>query len=130
MTMNDTLAMALSKILNAEKVGKANCTVSPVSKITRAVLDIMKDNHFIGEYTVVDDGKGGLIDITLIGGVNKCGAIKPRFAAKVDEYSKFEKRFLPSKDFGFLIVSTSNGIMTQNQAKEKNLGGKLLAFVY
>ena len=130
MAMNDTLAMALSTILNAEKVGKPTCTVHPISKITRAVLQIMKDNNFVGECSEVEDGKGGFIDIHLIGGVNKCGAIKPRFATKVDEYNKFEKRFLPSKDFGFLIVSTSKGIMTQNQAKEKNLGGKLLAFVY
>ena len=128
--MNDTLAMALSNILNAEKVGKANCTVTPVSNITKAVLNIMKENLYIGEYTIIEDGKGGVITINLIGGVNKCGAIKPRFAAKVGEYDKFEKRFLPSKDFGFLIVSTPKGIMTQIQAKEKNLGGKLLAFIY
>lgn len=130
MAMNDTLAMALSKILNAEKVGKGSCTVYPISKINTAVFGIMKAHHFIGEYTSIDDGKGGVVEITLIGGVNKCGAIKPRFAAKVDEYDKFEKRFLPSKDFGILIVSTAKGIMTQNEAKEKNLGGKLLAFVY
>ncbi len=130
MAMNDTLAMALSTILNAEKVGKPTCIVHPISKTAKAVLEIMKVHHFIGEFTPVDDGKGGFIDITLIGGVNKCGAIKPRFAAKVSEYGKFEKRFLPSKDFGMLIVSTPKGIMTQNEAKEKNLGGKLLAFVY
>ena len=130
MVMNDTLAMALGNILNAERVGKSQCTAKPISKVTKAVLEIMKAHHFIGEFTAVEDGKGGYIEITLIGGVNKCGAIKPRFAAKVNEYGKFEKRFLPSKDFGFLIVSTSKGIMIQNQAKEKNLGGKLLAFVY
>ncbi|HIH15239.1 MAG: 30S ribosomal protein S8, small subunit ribosomal protein S8 [archaeon GW2011_AR17] len=130
MAMNDTLAAALSNILNAEKVGKANVIVKPVSKITKAVLEIMKDNHYIGAYTIIDDGKGGFIEINLIGGVNKCGAIKPRFAATVKEYDKFEKRFLPSKDFGIIILSTSKGIMTQDQAKEQNLGGRLLAFVY
>ena len=130
MAMNDTLAMALSNILNAERVGKARCTVTPVSNITKAILSIMKEHLYIGEYNIIDDGKGGIIDITLIGGVNKCGAIKPRFAVKVSEYDKFEKRFLPSKDFGIIIVSTAKGIMTQTQAKEKNLGGKLLAFVY
>ena len=130
MAMNDTLAAALSNILNAEKVGKATCVVTPVSKITKAVLDIMKEKKYIGEYTVVNDGKGGYIDINLIGGVNKCGAIKPRFAVTVKEYDRFEKRFLPSKDFGIIVVSTSKGIMTHDQAKEKNLGGRLLAFIY
>lgn len=130
MAMNDTLAGALSNILNAEKVGKASCVVKPVSKITKAVLEIMKEKHYIGEYTVIDDGKGGHIVINLVGGVNKCGAIKPRFATTLKEYDKFEKRFLPSKDFGILILSTSKGIMTQDQAKEQHLGGRLLAFVY
>ncbi len=130
MAMNDTLAAALSNILNAEKVGKATCVVKPVSKITKAVFEIMKEKHYIGEYTIIEDGKGGYIDVTLNGGVNKCGAIKPRFAATVKEYDKFEKRFLPSKNFGFIVVSTSKGIMTQDQAKEQNLGGRLLAFVY
>ncbi|MAG78181.1 30S ribosomal protein S8, partial [archaeon] len=59
-----------------------------------------------------------------------CGVIKPRFSVKIDGYEKFEKRFLLSKDFGLIIVSTSKGIMTHIEAKEKKLGGKLLAFVY
>ena len=130
MAMNDTLATALSNILNAEKVGKARCVVTPVSKITKAVLEIMKDGHYIGEYTLVDDGKGGHIDITLIGGVNNCGAIKPRFSVGKKEFNKFEKRFLPSKGFGIMILTTPKGIMTQDQAKEKGIGGKLLAYVY
>src|SRR3989338_2011461 len=102
---------------NMDLMFVGNVLVKPVSKITKAVLEIMKDNHYIGAYTIIDDGKGGFIEINLIGGVNKCGAIKPRFAATVKEYDKFEKRFLPSKDFGIIILSTSKGIMTQDQAK-------------
>jgi len=130
MAMNDTLATALSNLLNAEKVGKSTCVVKPVSKITKAVFDIMKDNHYIGEFTEVDDKKGGYIDVNLIGGLNKCGAIKPRFAAEITEFTKFEKRFLPAKNFGMIIISTSKGIMTLEQAKEKKIGGKLLAYIY
>ena len=65
MTMNDTLAMALSTILNAEKVGKPTCIVHPISKTAKAVLEIMKAHQFIGEFTAVEDGKGGYIEITL-----------------------------------------------------------------
>ena len=60
----------------------------------------------------------------------KCGAIKPNFSVKKDGFEKFEKRYLPAKDFGVLIVSTSQGIMTHVEAKEKKLGGKLIAYVY
>jgi len=130
MTLNDTLAAALSTILNAERVGKSHCLVRPVSRVTKTVLALMKDHRYIGDFTTIDDGKGGIFDISLIGGVNNCGAIKPRLSTTIKEFNKFEKRFLPSKDFGMLIVSTSQGVMTQTHAKEKNIGGKLLAFVY
>jgi small subunit ribosomal protein S8 len=130
MATNDTLAVALGNIMNAERVGKDKTVVSPVSKITTAVLDIMKEKRFIGEYEIIDDGKGGLIEINLIGGINKCGVIKPRFACKLSDFDKFEKRFLPAAGFGFMVVSTSKGIMTQDNARENKIGGKLLAFVY
>ncbi|HEX32856.1 MAG TPA: 30S ribosomal protein S8, partial [Candidatus Aenigmarchaeota archaeon] len=60
----------------------------------------------------------------------KCGAIKPRFSFSVEDIEKFEKRYLPSKDFGIIVVSTNKGIMTHLEAKQKNLGGILLAYVY
>ncbi|MFH0752180.1 MAG: 30S ribosomal protein S8 [archaeon] len=128
--MNDTLASALSNINNAEKVGKNQCTVKPVSKVLKKVLDLMKDHRYIGSYEVIDDNKGGIVKINLIGAVNNCKAIKPRFSVQTKTYEKFEKRFLPAKDFGILIVSTSKGIMTHNESKDKKIGGKLLAYIY
>ena len=128
--MNDTLAAALNGILNAERVGKTSVRVRPNAKLTRLVLDIMHNHRYIGEYTLIADGKGGVLDVQLIGGVNKCGVIKPRFSVTTAEFTKFEKRFLPAKDFGFIILSTSQGVMTNTQAKEKGIGGKLLAYVY
>jgi small subunit ribosomal protein S8 len=62
--------------------------------------------------------------------INGCGVIKPRHSVKKDDYEKFEKRFLPAKGFGILIVSTPKGIMTQEGAKKEDSGGKLLAFIY
>ena len=130
MVMNDTLAAALNNILNAERVGKTSVYVRPNSRITRKVFEIMKDHRYIGDYSLTEDGRGGILTVQLIGGVNKCGAIKPRFSVTKKEFTKFEKRFLPSKDFGILIISTPVGIMTTVQAKEKGIGGKLLAYVY
>ena len=130
MALNDTLASALSNMMNAEKVGKDSCIVHPSSKLLKLVLGIMQDNHYIGSYEVASAGRGGILKINLIGGINKCGVIKPRFSVTKEEYEKFEKRFLPAKDFGFIVISTSKGVMTLKEAKEKGLGGKLLAFVY
>lgn len=128
--MNDPLALALSNINNAEKIGKVRCTAKPVSKILKRILDIMKDYKYIGSYEVTEDNKGGILDINLIGAINKVQVIKPRFSVQINTLEKFEKRYLPAKDFGILIISTSKGIMTNYEAKEKKLGGKLIAYVY
>lgn len=130
MTMNDALSTALSNIFNAEKIGKQSCLVKPVSKTVKVVLDIMKNNNYLGDIEYTDNKKGGIAKINLLGNLNKCGPIKPRYNIKKGEYEKFEKRYLPAKDFGFLIVTTSKGVMTHIEAKTNNLGGRLLAYFY
>lgn len=128
--LNDSLANVLSVINNAEHRGMRQCEVKPSSKLITAVLEIMNGRRYIGSYTVVEDGRGGVLQVSLIGGLNKCGAIKPRFSVSMGSYEKFEKRFLPAKDFGILIISTPKGIMTHTEAKAKGLGGKLVAYCY
>ncbi len=128
--MVDIIAQALSQIKNAEKKGFQSCVVKPISKTLRSILDLMMGQGYIGEFEIIDNGKGGLIKINLIGSINNCGAVKPRFSTSVSNYQNFEKRYLPAKNYGMLIVSTTKGIMTQKEAKEKNLGGRLLAYVY
>ena len=130
MSLNDPIANALSKILNAEKLGKRECHVKPVSKLMKNVLTVMQDHKYIGSYEELEDGKGNVLKINLIGNINKCGVIKPRFSVKINEYEKFEKRFLPAKDFGLLIISTPKGIKTNAEAKESKMGGTLIAYCY
>jgi small subunit ribosomal protein S8 len=128
--LNDTLANTLNNINMATKSGKQECIVKPSSKVIIKVLEMMRDAKYIGSVEVIDDKKSGMIKINLIGGLNKCGAIKPRFPVKTDNFEKFEKRYLPAKDFGFIIVSTPEGLMTHSEAKEKKIGGKIIAYVY
>lgn len=130
MSMNDTLSTALSNILNAEKIGKQFCLIKPISKTIKVVLEIMKNNNFLGNIEYTEDLRGGFAKVNLLGNLNKCGPIKPRYNIKQTDYEKFEKRYLIAKDFGFLIVSTSKGVMTHLEAKEKKLGGRLLAYFY
>ena len=126
----DNLNNALSKMMNAERIGRDKCIIHINSNITKNVLTIIKNNGYIGDFKEIEDGKGGKIIVNLIGKINKIGVIKPRFSVKMDQYEKYEKRFLPAKDFGFIVVSTSKGMMTHVEAKEKNLGGRLISFVY
>lgn len=128
--MNDPLSNVLSHLFNCEKISRTECIVRPVSKIITDVLGIMKEQGYIGDFNIIINGRGNLIKINLLGNINKCGVIKPRFSFTLNELEKFEKRFLPSKDFGFLIVSTSKGLMTHLKARERGLGGRLIAYVY
>jgi len=129
MTLNDPLSNVLSSILNSEKIGKKECTVRPSSSLIKKVLQIMKDNKYIGEFKEYPE-RGGYIIINLIGKINKCGVIKPRFSVKKDQMEKYEKRYLPAKDFGIIIISTNKGLITHYQAKEKSSGGRLISYIY
>jgi len=130
MSLNDPLANVMSQINNYEKTGKKQIILKNNSKLIRGVLRVMKENVFIGSFNEIKDEKMNKINLNLLGNINKCSVIKPRYKVKKDGFEKFEKRFLPAKDFGILIISTSQGIITHKEAKEKETGGKLLAFVY
>mgnify|MGYP000415629235 CR=1 FL=1 len=130
MSLNDSLANALSLILLDLRLGRNQSTIRASSKIIMKVLEVMKNAHYIGDFEEIKDGRGNIIKLNLLGNINKCGVIKPRYSLKKDEFEKFEERYLLSKDMGILIVSTSLGIVTHYEAKKKNIGGKLLAYCY
>ena len=130
MTMNDPLANALSSILNDEKIGKHESMTAPSSKVIRKVLEVIKDNGYIGDFEEIKNGRGDSIKINLLGNINKCGVIKPRYSIKNDQFEKFEKRYLLERGMGILILSTPAGIMSHNDAKKKQIGGRLLAYCY
>lgn len=127
---HDPFAAALSKMLNAERAAKSEVMIKPSMKLLKAVLNILKESSYIKDFEEIPDGKGNILKVNLSGNINKCLAIKPRFPITKEDYEKFEKRFLIGKDFGFLIISTPKGIMTNKEAKELGLGGKLIAYVY
>ncbi|MBS3166124.1 30S ribosomal protein S8 [Candidatus Woesearchaeota archaeon] len=128
--LNDPLAATLSKILNAEKVGKKEVEIKPASTMIKRILTILNEHNYIGSFEEVVNGKGGLLKVNLLGNINKCGVIKPRFSTKWNSFEKWEKRYLPAQDFGIIVVSTPKGVMTHASAKEKQTGGKLLAYCY
>lgn len=128
MSLNDPLASALSAVQNAERVGKKECRIYPASNLIKGVLKILNDNQYIGN--LEKQGDTDAYKINLLGHVNKCGVVKPRFSIKLTDFEQFEKRFLPARNFGVLIVSTPQGLMTNTEAKEKHLGGRLIAYCY
>ena len=128
--LNDPLANALSLMKNAEIKGKGTCQIQPSSKLIGGVLNLLKEKGNISEFEYIDDGKAGVFQVKLKGNINDCGVIKPRYPIKRDELDKWEARYLPAQHFGMLIMTTTKGIVSQDEAKKNGIGGKLLAYVY
>ncbi len=126
---HDLLSDALSAIRNGDCVGGKEA-VSPASRLVKDVLRVLQKKKYIGNFELVDDGRGGRFRIGLMGAINNCGSVRPRFSVSKGDWEKWEKRYLPAAGFGTLIVSTSKGVMTHEEAKKESIGGKLLAFVY
>jgi ribosomal protein S8 len=120
----DIVADALNNLMNAKKAGKKEIVVQKHSKVLRGVLDIAKDSGYL-TYEV----DGNKMTITMEG-LNVIKSIKPRYTVKVGDINKYVRRYLPAKNFGFVIVSTNKGLMKHEEAEEQNLGGCLVAFVY
>lgn len=130
MSLNDHLSNVISQINAYEKLGKKQVITKDNSKVIKKVLSIMQDHKYIGGFEEVKDSKGDMLVIHLLGKINKAGVIKPRFSVQKYSFEKFEKRFIPAKDFGIIIVSTSQGMMTHIEAKKKEIGGRLISFCY
>ncbi|MDY6789340.1 MAG: 30S ribosomal protein S8 [Candidatus Nanohaloarchaea archaeon] len=126
----DTLADALSSINNAKEIGKKEATIKPASNLIKNVLKILQSENYIGLFEHVEDGKGGKFKVEVGKQLNECKAIKPRFSVGNEGFQKYEKRYLPARGFGDLIVTTSEGVMTHREAQDKGIGGRLLAYVY
>jgi len=85
---------------------------------------------YIGEFEYVDDHRAGKIVVNLIGRLNKCGVISPRFDIKVGSIENWVNNLLPSRQFGYIMLTTSYGIMDHEEARAKHTGGKILGFFY
>ena len=130
MALNDTLANALSALKNGQLMGKKTCVIHPASRLIGSVLRIAQRAGYVGEFELYDDGKAGVFRVQIHGSINNCGVVKPRHPIKTGEYEKWERLYLPASDFGLLIVSTNQGVLSHREARDKGLGGILLAYFY
>jgi len=125
----DRFADAINTIKTNEYVGREECIVYSTI-LLKKVLDVMKENGYIDGYDEFNQRYAKMLKIKLSKKINNIGVIKPRHATTHLRIMEFEQRYIPSKDFGILIISSPKGIITNHQAREKNTGGRLLAYVY
>ena len=132
MQISDTIADMLTRIRNAS-AAKHDSVDVPASNVKKAIAQILLDEDYITSFQVEEDGKQGVIHITLKYGQNKAQVIngirrisKPglRIYTNVEEMPKV------MKGLGIAILSTSKGIMTDKQARKANVGGEVLAYVW
>ncbi|MEM0340923.1 MAG: 30S ribosomal protein S8 [Acidilobaceae archaeon] len=131
--MLDTLANAMATIKNAEIRGRKEAIIMPASKLIANTLRVMQKEGYIGEFEYIDDGRFGKFKVHLLGRINNCGVVKPRFSVTYRELLKMPdhlKRYLASRDIGVLIISTDHEVMSHKEAIARKIGGVLLAYVY
>jgi len=126
----DPLVNALNTIMNYENRRKTECVITPANSLVGRVLRLIQTKGYIGEIEYIDDGRQGKFRVQLFGRINECRAVTPRYSTKIKEMEKWEKRFLPSRELGSVILSTPNGVMDHKAAKEQNIGGVVIAYVY
>lgn len=124
--MND----ALKNMCNAEKAGKRQVILRPISKVLVKFLKVMQRHGYINEFEIIDDARAGKIIVNLNGRLNKCGVISPRFDLALKNFEKFTTAVLPSRQFGVVVLTTNQGIMDHHEARSKHIGGKVLGFFY
>ena len=132
MQITDPIADMLTRIRNANSAKHETVDV-PVSNMKKSIADILLEEGYIKSYELVDDGKQGMIHITL-----KYGANKEKVISGIQRVSKPGLRVyagreeLPRvlKGLGIAIVSTSKGVMTDKKARAEKVGGEVLAVVW
>ena len=132
MQISDVIADMLTRIRNANSAKHESVDV-PASNMKKAIADILKEEGYIAGYQIVEDGKQGIIRITLKYGRGKQRVIQGlRRVSKpgLRIYSICEDMPKVMNGLGIAIVSTSKGVMTDKKARELNVGGEVLAFVW
>lgn len=132
MQITDPIADMLTRIRNANS-SKHESVLIPSSKMKVAIAKILDDEGYINGYEVIDDGKQGMIKVTL-----KYGANKTKVITGIKRVSKPGLRVYANKEempkvlrgLGIAVVSTSKGIMTDKDARKNNVGGEVLAFIW
>ena len=132
MHITDAIADMLTRIRNANSA-KHDTVDVPASNMKKAIAQILLDEGFIKSFQIVEDGKQGIIHITLKYGPNKSQVISG--LSRVSKpglriYADTENMPMVMKGLGIAIVSTSKGVMTDKQARKEHVGGEVLAYIW
>ena len=132
MQISDVIADMLTRIRNASNAKHETVDI-PASNMKKSIADILLEEGYIKAVSVIEDGKQGIIRVTLKyeqGKVRAIRGIKRVSKPGLRIYSNCEDMPKVMNGLGIAIVSTSKGIMTDKKARRENVGGEILAFVW
>ncbi|XP_021277401.1 40S ribosomal protein S15a-5 [Herrania umbratica] len=121
---------ALRTIVNAERRGKATVELRPISTVMSSFLKIMKYRGYIKNFEVYDPHRVGRITVELQGRVNDCKALTYRQDIKAKDIEKYTKLKLPTHQWGYVVISTPDGILDHEEAISRNVGGQVLGYFH
>lgn len=122
----DTIADALNQIMNAKRAGHSKVSLKKHSKFLLSILSLGQLKGYIKSTHV----NGRALEVELGDKLNACLAIKPRYLVRARDIMTYVRRYLPSRNMGIVVISTSEGLMTHQTALEKNKGGSIVAYFY
>ena len=122
----DIVADGLNQIMNARRVEKRELTINRYSKVLLALFEMMRSKGHI-DFSVDAEAKTVTVQILKL---NECKAVKPRYYVGVSDVDKYLRRFLPSRNFGSLVISTNKGMLDHKETVKQNLGGSVIAYFY
>lgn len=92
------------------------------------MLTTFRETGYIGEFEEIDDHRSGKVVVQLNGRINKCGVISPRYNVNLGQIENWVQQLLPARSFGFIVMTTSAGIMDHEEARRKHAGGKIVGY--
>ncbi|KAG0490122.1 hypothetical protein HPP92_006985 [Vanilla planifolia] len=121
---------ALRTIVNAERRGKATAKLQPISTTMASFLSIMKQRGYIKDFQVHDPHRVGKITVELQGRIKDAKALTYRQDIKAKDIEEYRIRTLPTRQWGYVVITTPNGILDHEEAMRQNVGGQVLGFFH
>ncbi|PON32273.1 Ribosomal protein [Parasponia andersonii] len=121
---------ALRSIVNAERRGKSMVELKPISTVMSSFLNIMKDRGYIKDFQVYDPHRVGRITVQLQGRINDCRALTFRQDIKARDIEEYKIRTLPTRQWGYVVITTPDGVLDHEEALRRNVGGQVLGYFH
>ncbi|XP_031252414.1 40S ribosomal protein S15a-5 [Pistacia vera] len=121
---------ALRSIVNGERRGKSNVELKPISTVMSSFLNIMKYRGYIKDFQVYDPHRVGRITVQLLGRVKDCRALTYRQDIKAKNIEEYTTRTLPTRQWGYVVITTPDGVLDHEEAQRRNVGGQVLGYFH